>query len=218
MREKESMKSMIELSFGEEVGNTISHGVMSALLLLSLPFVAVYGYIKGGAVLSFGVSIFVISILLMFLTSCIYHAMPFGSKHKYVMRILDHSMIFIAIAGSYTPIALYVLSGQLGFWILIIQWSMVISGILYKSIAQNANPKITVAIFLVMGWIAIFFIPTLLQKSSPLFLGLIVLGGILYSIGAWFYSQKNRPYFHFIWHICINLASIAHFIAIVFFI
>ncbi len=217
MSKEKTMKNLIQLSFGEELGNSITHGVMSLLLLFALPYVAVFSYLKGGALLALGTSVFIISIFLMFLTSCLYHAMAYDTPHKYVLRILDHIFIYFAIAGSYTPIALYAIGGCHGWLILVIQWSMVLFGILYKSIAQKSIPKLSVLIYLCMGWTALLFIPKLLASTSGLFLGLIVLGGVFYSVGAGFYMQKSRPYFHFIWHLFINLAALAHFVAIVFY-
>ena len=212
------MNVLVHLSRGEELGNSVTHGVMSTILLISLPAVAIYSYTKGGVLLAVGESVFIISLFLMFLASCLYHAMSYDTPHKYVMRILDHIFIYFAIAGSYTPIALYVVKGWQGWLILIVQWVMVLFGILYKSIAQKAVPRLSVLIYLCMGWAAVFFIPTIIQNTSWLFIGLIVLGGLFYSAGAWFYMQKNRPYFHFIWHLFITFASISHFIAIVFYI
>jgi len=215
---KNGMNVLVHLSRGEEVGNSVTHGAMSAILLISLPAVAIYSYTKGGVLLAVGESVFIISLFLMFLASSLYHAMSYDTPHKYVMRILDHIFIYFAIAGSYTPIALYVVKGWQGWLILIIQWVMVLFGILYKSIAQKAVPRLSVLIYLCMGWAAVFFIPTIIQNTSWLFIGLILLGGIFYSAGAWFYMQKDRPYFHFIWHLFITFASISHFIAIVFYI
>ena len=213
MKEK-TMKDMFKLTFGEEVGNAVSHGVMALLCLLSLPFVAVYSYIKGGVVRSVGVSIFVICLFLIFLISTIYHSMAYDSKQKYVFRKLDHICIYLAIAGSYTPVALCVVQGWVGILILVIQWSAVLAGILLKAIAKRSFPVLSTTIYLVMGWIAIIFIPFLIH-SSFWFLFFIVMGGIMYSIGVFFYA-KHKKYFHFVWHLFINCASILHFIAIVF--
>jgi hemolysin III len=217
MTKEKGMQNLIHLSFGEELGNSIVHGVMSLLLLFILPAVAIYSYTKGGILLAAGTSVFVICIFLMFLASSLYHAMAYDTPHKYVLRILDHIFIYFAIAGSYTPIALYAIGGWQGWLILIIQWSMVLFGVLYKSIAQKSIPKLSVLIYLSMGWAAMFFFPTLIHNTTPLFIGLIILGGVLYTVGSFFYMQKTRPYFHFIWHVFINLAALTHFIAIVFF-
>jgi len=214
----ESMKNNVRLSFKEELGNSITHGVMSFLMLMGLPFASIYGYVKGGMTLGTGYGIFIISLFLMFLASTLYHAMAYDSKHKYVFRILDHSFIYVAIAGTYTPVCLYVIGGKLGYGILIVQWLMVLFGILYKAIAQKSIPRLSVTIYLIMGWAALIAMPDLIRNSNFWFVFLIALGGILYSIGAWFYMQKDRPYFHMIWHLFINFAALSHFIAIIFFI
>lgn len=213
-----SMKNNVRLSFREEVGNVITHGVMALLLLISLPFVSLRAFNVGGLPLVVGTAIFIISLFLMFASSALYHAMDFNSPHKYVFRILDHIFVYVAIAGTYTPIALYVIGGATGYIILAIQWICVLIGILYKSIARKSIPKISVTIYLIMGWIAVLFLPQILRSTTPLFLGLILGGGICYSVGTYFYLQKDKPYFHMIWHLFINLASILHFIAIVFYI
>ena len=214
---EKSMRHMIRLSLGEEIGNSISHGVMSLALLFILPAAAIHAFLRGGVLLAIGTSVFIISIFLMFLASSLYHVMSYDTPHKYVFRILDHIFIYFAIAGSYTPIALYAIGGLSGAIILIVQWTMVLFGILYKSIARRSIPKLSVLIYLSMGWVALLFIPQLVRYTAPIFLGLIVAGGILYTAGSWFYMQKERPYFHFVWHLFINLAALTHFIAIVFF-
>ena len=193
MKEK-TMKDMFKLTFGEEVGNAVSHGVMALLCLFVLPFVSVYSYLRGGVVRSVGVSIFIICLFLMFLISTIYHSMAYDSQQKYIFRKLDHICIYLAIAGSYTPVALCVVKGWVGILILVIQWSAVLAGILLKAISKRAFPILSTAIYLVMGWIAVIFIPFLIHSSFA----------------------KHKKFFHFVWHLFINCASILHFIAIVF--
>ena len=214
--EEKTMRDMIHLTFGEEVGNAVSHGVMALLCLGFLPFSAVYSYLRGGTVRSVGVSIFIICLFLMFLISTIYHSMDYATEQKYVFRKLDHICIYLAIAGSYTPIALCVVKGWVGILILVLEWGAVLAGILLKSISKKSYPVLSTTIYLVMGWTAVFFIQPLLNHASLLFLALIVLGGVMYSAGVFFYS-KHKKYFHFIWHLFINVASILHFIAIVFY-
>lgn len=211
-----SMRDMFKLSFGEEVANTISHGVMAALCLLLLPAISVYSYLKGGVLRCTGISIYMICLFLMFLISCIYHSMAFNSDQKYVFRKLDHICIYLAIAGSYTPIALCLIQGTAGIIVIGIEWIAVIAGILLKSISKQSHPVLSMIIYMAMGWAAVFFLPVLLKKCTPLFLGLIIAGGLLYTIGTVFYTKPQHKYFHFVWHLCINLASILHFIAIVF--
>lgn len=216
-KNEQDMKNILRLPMKEEVANSITHGIMSFLALTALPYAAVLGYLKGGVILSASISVFVISLFFMFMGSTLYHAMAFDTKHKFVFRILDHIFIYFAIAGSYTPIALYAIGGKLGWFIVIIQWAMVLFGILYKSLSRRSIPTISITIYMVMGWMAVLLIPTLIRNSSSLFIGLIVLGGVLYSIGAWFYTNQKRPYYHMIWHLFINMAAITHFIAIVYY-
>ena len=99
-----TMKLSKKLSFGEEIANSVTHAVGALLMLILLPISAVYSFEQHGLLSAFGTSIFVISLFLMFLSSTIYHAMSYDSPQKYVLRIIDHSMIYIAIAGSYTPV------------------------------------------------------------------------------------------------------------------
>lgn len=216
MNKSKSMKDMFQLSFGEEVANAISHGVMAFLCLCALPACSIYAYLQGGYLRATGISIYIICIFLMFLISCIYHSMDFASNQKYIFRKLDHICIYLAIAGSYTPIALCLIQGKEGLIVILIEWIAVIAGILMKSISKQAHPILSMTIYLAMGWAAVLFLPVLLKKCTPLFLGFILAGGLLYTIGTFFYTKPQHKYFHFIWHLFINLASILHFIAIVF--
>ncbi|HEC2157414.1 hemolysin III [Staphylococcus delphini] len=213
----ETFKEMSPLSFGEEVGNSVSHGVAAFIMLLALPYAAVYSYAHHGVLMSVSVSVFVISIFLMFISSTVYHTMQQASPHKYVMRIIDHSMIYVAIAGTYTPVSLVLVGGWLGWSIMIILWGTTIWGILYKAIATKVNPKLSLMIYLIMGWVGVIYLPIIVSQSKWLFFIFILLGGLAYTIGAWFYAQKNRPYFHMIWHIFILIASLFHFIGILYF-
>lgn len=215
--EHKSMRDMIKLNLGEEIANCVSHGIMAILILCLLAPIAVYSYLKAGALHTSGVVICLICLFIMFLSSTLYHCMPFGSNHKYVFRKIDHICIFLAIAGTYTPVAISLIGGWQAIVVLCIEWGAVIFGILLKSIATKSYPKLSMCIYMAMGWAAIMFMPVLLSKASLEFLIYIVLGGIMYTIGAIFYARK-KPYMHAIWHICINIASILQIIAVVFYI
>ena len=188
---------------GEEIANTVTHGVMSLVALVALPFAAVWAYVHdpNPVTASVSVSIFVISIFLMFLASTLYHSMNPASKHKAVFHILDH--IFIG--------------GWQGIFITILQWAMVLFGIFYKSLSRNSIPAISLTIYLVMGWTIVFFLPLFVRQASTALLVLIAAGGVLYTLGAWFYARQGFRYHHMVWHLLINLAVVAHFIGIVFF-
>ncbi len=204
-------------TIGEEVANSISHGVMSFIILTLLPFAAVWSFLQGGAVATVAVSVYVISIFLMMLISTLYHSMSPQSRHKEVFHILDHIFIYVAIAGSYTPVALLVIQGWQGTLIVILQWLMVIFGIFYKSLSRKSIPAVSLTIYLVMGWTIVIFLPLFIRNASTPLLLLIALGGLFYTLGAWFYARKGFRYHHLVWHLLINLAVVAHFIAIIFY-
>lgn len=205
-----------QLTFGEEVANSVTHAVGSLAMLVLLPITAIHAYHAYNIKAAVGMSIFVISLFLMFLSSAIYHAMSYGSLHKHVLRIIDHSMIYIAIAGSYTPIALSLMTGWMSYLIIILQWGITLFGILYKIFAKTINEKFSLLLYLIMGWLIIFITPTIINNTDLLFWSLIVAGGICYSIGAIFYAKK-KPYYHMIWHLFILVASALQYLAIVFY-
>lgn len=213
----EKIKRVFPAYFKVEVFNCIIHGIMALFILGSIPYVTIYSFNKGGALRAYSIAVFLICIFLMFLISTLYHAMKHDSPHKQVFQILDHIFIYFAIAGTYTPIALCLMKGYAAIIILVIQWTMVLVGIFYKSLAIKKLPKLSLVIYLVMGWTAILFMPNLIQNSTAIFLGYIVAGGLMYSIGAFFYAKKNFKYGHVIWHVFIAIASILHFIGIVFY-
>lgn len=204
-------------SFGEEVGNSVSHGVMFILALCGLPLAAVRGFVSHGIEGAVCASIFVISLLAMFLGSTLYHAMAHETRHKDVFHILDHIFIYVAIAGTYTPVAISVIGGWQGWLVATLQWAMVLFGIFYKSLARRSIPAISLTIYLVMGWTVVFFFPLFLNNASTGLVSFIAAGGLLYTAGAWVYAKKGFKYHHLVWHLMINLAAAAHYVAIVFY-
>lgn len=204
---------------GEEIGNTVTHGAMALLALPALPFAAVWAYAHDAdrSLAAVSISVFVLSIFLMFLASTLYHSMHPQSKHKEVFHILDHIFIYVAIAGSYTPIALLVIGGWQGVCIVVLQWVMVLFGIFYKSLSRRSIPALSLTIYLVMGWTIVLFLPLFVRNASPQLLTLIVAGGLFYTLGAWFYAKKGFRYHHMVWHLLIDLAVVAHFVGIVFY-
>ncbi len=216
MVKSKTMAQPFRLTFREEVANCVSHGVMAAFLLLSLPYFTLRSYLMDGTIYAIGTSVFLTCLLLMFLFSTLYHMAPYGTTYKLVYRKLDHIMILFAIAGSYTPVCLMLLQGWKGYTILGLEWAMVILGVILKAVWKKSHPAISMSMYMVMGWLAIAILPSLLHAPF-MFVILILVGGLLYSIGAVFYSHPEKKYFHFIWHLCIVAASISHMFAILFF-
>lgn len=203
---------------GEEVANTATHVVMAFAALCALPYAAVRAYALAPDPVraSAATSLFVGSVFLMFLISALYHAMTPGSRHKEVFHVLDHICIFVAIAGSYTPVALLVIGGWRGTLVCVLQWTMVLCGIFYKSLARRAIPSLSLAIYLVMGWSLLFFLPAFLRHASPALVCWIAAGGLFYTAGAWIYAKKGFRYHHAVWHLLINLGVASHFVGLVY--
>ena len=213
----ETLNKMRPYTFGEEIGNSVSHGVMALAVLGGIAPTAIHAYVRYGDLAAVGVSVFMCSLFLMFLSSALYHSMSVDTKHRQIMQILDHIFIYVAIAGTYTPIALFVIGGWQGIAVVSLQWLMVIFGILHKSIIGRKIPKVSLTIYLVMGWSLIFVLPMFIRNADLGLQILILAGGIFYSAGAYFYRQKDRQFFHMIWHFFVNLGAICHFLGILLF-
>lgn len=206
------------LTTGEEIANCITHGVPAVVIVFLIPITAIFAWEREGLTGIIGITVFNFSMFFMFLMSTLYHSMEHDSKHKQVFHILDHIGIFVAIAGSYTPVALSVIGGWQAIVILIIQWSLVIFGILTKSLAQRKAPRVSLAIYLIMGWTLLIFFPIFIRKSTPQLFWLMTGGGVLYTIGSVFYAKKNFKFWHMVFHIFILLGATAQYIGICFFI
>ena len=204
-------------SFEEEVGNSISHGAMALAVLGGISPAAIRAYVRIGALAAVSISIFMCSLFLMFLFSCLYHSMKEETPQKQVMQILDHIFIYFAIAGTYTPITLVVIGGWQGVVVASLQWSMVLFGILYKSIARRKIPKVSLTIYLVMGWSVVFIAPMFIRTARLGLQLLLLTGGVFYSAGAYFYAKKGKRFFHMVWHFFVNIGAVCHFLGLMIF-
>jgi len=205
-------------TFGEEIGNAVSHGAMALAVLGGIAPAAIRAYIRHGSLGATSTSIFMCSLFLMFLSSSLYHSMSANTRQKSVMQILDHIFIYVAIAGTYTPIALMVIGGWQGISVAVLQWAMVLFGILYKSIARRSIPKISLTIYIVMGWSLVFVAPMFFRNASLGMQLLVFGGGVFYSAGVFFYAKKEVRFFHMVWHFFVNLGAICHFLGVLLFI
>lgn len=162
--------------------------------------------------------IYTIALFIMFFNSTFYHAVP-RSKFQYVMRAIDHSSIFLAIAGTYTPILALGIKSNWKIPGLVLIWAFAIWGIVLKivSFAKNEvgkSEKLSLGLYLGMGWMAILFMPLIYRDLGLYFIGVLLLGGLFYTGGVFFYRSKNIPLNHFIWHVFIMLGAFTHFYAV----
>lgn len=201
-------------SIGEEIGNSITHGVGFLLSVVA----SVLMIIKCDNWQTYvGVILFSLSMMMLYLFSCLYHSFKNGSKVKRVFKRFDHLSIYLLISGTFAPILLAGIGSTVAYVMFAIQWFLTILGIISKCIWPNKYGKLHVVIFLIIGWSGVFLLKDL-YAISPILLWYIIGGGISYSIGVIFYALYNTKYFHFIWHFFVLLGTILQFIGIYFYI
>ena len=203
-------------SLKEEIANGITHGIGVIMGIVALVVLLVLSIQKSSRISIVAFSIYGACFILMYLSSTLYHSIP-NKKAKEILRVFDHSSIFLFIAGTYTPIALLTMDGVLRIGILAGIWSIAISGVAFKIITFGKFDRfkaLSLTIYIAMGWLAVFTIKPIIQMTSLGFFFWILGGGLFYTLGTIFYSIKKIPYNHAIWHIFVLAASITHFVGI----
>ncbi len=197
----------------EEIFNATTHGVGIVLSLVGLVIILSLSNKNSSIIKSIGFSVFGVAITLSYLVSTLYHSFSFTKAHK-LFKILDHSSIFLLIAGTYTPFTLIVLKGQLGLILFSVIWILAISGIMLKVFYVHRFKKLSLALYLLMGWMIIFGIKPLMHGLPVEAIILLALGGFFYTFGIIFYLLKKLPFHHAVWHIFVLCGGILHFLAL----
>ncbi len=199
-------------TLGEEIANSISHGVGFLAALAVTPIMIITAIPSGGAAIV-GVSVFGATMMVLYLASTLYHAFP-QSRTKRVFKIFDHGAIFLLIAGTYTPFTLGILYGPWGWTLFGIVWTLAILGVVLKSTAGASSSKLSTALYLAMGWLAVLAIKPLWLNMSGWGLFWLLAGGIMYSAGVFFFVKERIRYSHFIWHIFVLAGTACHVVAV----
>lgn len=200
----------------EEIANSITHGIGIVFGVVALTILLVLAILKGNVSKIVSFSIYGACIILMFTSSTLYHSFT-KEKAKAILRVFDHSSIFLFIAGTYTPIAILTLDGAMRIGILVGVWTIAIGGTVFKILTYGKFDKykvLSLIIYIGMGWIAIIPIKAIINATSINFFYWILAGGLLYTLGTIFYSIKKIPLNHAIWHIFVLAASVTHFLGI----
>jgi hemolysin III len=203
-------------SVGEEIANAVSHGVGLLLALVAALFLVVAAVQRGGVSAIVATSIFGGTMVLVYLTSTLYHALPMN-RAKRVFRILDHGAIFLLIAGTYTPFTLGPLRGPWGWTLFGLVWGLALAGVVFKAVGGLRYPKLSTSLYIAMGWLVIVAIEPLrlhLPLSGLLWL---LAGGIAYTAGVAFFAPKRLRYSHFVWHLFVIAGSACHFAAVLWY-
>ncbi|WP_430233247.1 PAQR family membrane homeostasis protein TrhA [Nitrosomonas communis] len=206
-----------EQSQGEEIANSISHGIGLVSALVATPFLIMHAVQHPDTKFITGASLFMATMVLLYLASTLYHALPRG-KAKRVFKTVEHCAIFLLIAGTYTPFTLGVLHGAWGWTLLGIVWSLAAIGVALKVSDKMHNPIISTSLYLLMGWlilIAIYPLYTRIPVSGLLWL---VAGGIAYTVGVFFFVTDSRfRYGHFLWHLFVMVGTACHYFAVLWY-
>lgn len=201
-------------SLAEEIANSISHGIgcifgiVGLILLLSQALEA-----NADAIAITSYSVYGGSMILLFLASTLYHAVPYP-RAKFWLKKLDHCAIYLLIAGTYTPFLLVGLKSPLAHSLMVVIWSMALAGIIFKLVFIHRFKVLSLVTYLLMGWLSVIVIYQLAMKLAPGGVWLLAAGGITYTLGVIFYVADRIPYNHAIWHGFVLGGSICHFLAI----
>ncbi len=206
-----------EQSQGEEIANSISHGIGLVASLVGVPFLIIGAVRHGDTGFIIGTSIFSATIILLYLTSTFYHALPMG-KAKHVFRIIEHSAIFLLIAGTYTPFTLGVLRGAWGWTLFGVVWGLAATGVVLKTFFKMSHPILSTAIYLLMGWLIVIAIDPLSTKLPTSGMLLLIAGGLSYTVGVGFFATGSRMHYgHLIWHLFVMAGTTCHYFAVLWF-
>ncbi len=214
---KPSRKSRPQ-STGEEIANSITHG-LGALFgvssLIAMLYVAIAGSRSILLIVSLGV--YGTTLFLLYMASTLYHALTHHTA-KRVFQILDHSSIYLLIAGTYTPFCLVAVKGWAGIALFCVQWALAATGISLEAVWHSKPGWLGAVVYIAMGWLAIFVIQPVVAYMPPAGLWLLVGGGLAYTLGVAFYAMRNVPYMHAVWHVWVLLGSVLQFLAIILYI
>jgi hemolysin III len=198
---------------GEEIANSVSHGVGLLGAVTAAPVLVLSALRHDGAARIVGASVFAATMVLLYLTSTLYHALP-GNRAKRVFQVLDHAAIFLMIAGTYTPFTLGVLRGALGWTLFGLVWGLALAGVVLAAAGGARYPKLRVGLYLAMGWLIVIAIKPLWLRMPSWGLFWLFAGGIAYTAGVAFYTAKRVRYSHFVWHLFVVAGTACHFIAV----
>ena len=201
----------------DEVASSITHGIGVCLAIAGLAILTAYASMNGTAIHVVTCSIYGATLIFQYLASALYHGIT-HQKAKNILQIFDHIAILLLIAGSYTPFTLVNLQGTLGWSLFGTVWGLAILGIIMEVTSLRKYKVAMLVLYLLMGWTAIVAVKPLLETLQAGGLTLIIVGGVIYSLGVIFYSWKKLPFNHSIWHLFVLAGSITHFFAILFYV
>ena len=197
----------------EEIGNAVTHGVGALFAIAGIVLLLIKAHTPVGL---FSAIVYGFCLLMMFLMSCLYHSFRWGSRVKRLWRRFDYISIYLLIGGTFTPMWLLFWGGQAGTVFCIVQWTLIILGIVFVAVFGPGRPRVLhPVLFIVLGWVGLVFLPRMIRENLPLFI-FILAGGIIYTVGVIPFALKRKGA-HFLWHFFVFFGAIVHWFGIYFF-
>jgi hemolysin III len=206
-------------SLGEEIAHSVTHGVGIVLSIAGLAVMVAFAAVKGNVWHIVGCAVFGATLVLAYTASTVYHAIP-GTfvRAKRVLRVIDHSAIYLLIAGTYTPFCLVNLRGPWGWTLFGVVWGLAVLGIVFKATFLGRMKALSVLFYIAMGWLVLIAARPLGRSMALGGLVLLVAGGVSYTAGVAFYAARRMPYHHAVWHFFVLAGSTLHFFAVLFYV
>ena len=205
-----------EQTLGEEIINSVTHGVGLLLAISVMPVLIVAAVRRGDAANVVGASVFGATLVLLYLASTVYHALP-QNRAKRLFQLFDHVAIFLLIAGTYTPFTLGVLRGGWGWTLLALIWGMAIFGVVLKAVSGTKCARLSMGLYLAMGWLILIALRPVLSSVPAPGLVWIAAGGVAYTSGVAFFAAERIRYSHCIWHLFVLAGSACHVFAVLWY-
>jgi hemolysin III len=201
-------------SLGEEVANSISHGVGLLGAVIGAPILLAAAVERGSTYFVVGAAVYAATTLLLYLGSTLYHAWP-QTRMKAFLQLVDHSAIFLLIAGTYTPFALGPLRGVIGWTVLLVVWALAIAGVFMKATKGVLHrPRLMLCLYLAMGWLVLAVIRPLAAAVPAATIAWLAAGGVVYTLGVVFFVREHVRYNHLIWHVFVLGGTFCHYVAV----
>lgn len=201
----------------EEIANAVTHGIGTVLGIVGLAVIVARATLTGDATLIVGVSIFGATLILLYGASTVYHSVPIPAARP-VLKAIDHSAIYLLIAGTYTPFTLSALPGAWGWSLFGVVWGLALIGVIFKIFTAGRFQFLSLALYLGMGWVAVVATKPFLEVVPTGGVVLVVLGGLAYSLGVIFYVWNRLPYNHAVWHLFVLAGSVLHYFAVLLYV
>jgi hemolysin III len=199
----------------EILANAITHGIGVIFAVIGAIYL-IYTTAYGSQVRLVSCSVYAATLVLVYLVSTLYHSLV-RTPARRIFQAMDHSAIYLLIAGTYTPFTLLCLTGWIKWTLILSIWFCAVVGVVYKCIWGDLYPRISVVIYLLMGWCGVIAFWPMVQAITLAGVLWILAGGVFYTLGIYFYSRDNRPYHHALWHIFVLMGSLTHYLAVLFY-